>query len=185
MTTPESMNRDQTSGPRDERLMRLFLRNEGVLRAYARTLLPDIDSVDDALQDAYLTMYDKFDQLRDDAGFLPWGKVILRFKCLSLATKMRRSRPVLGDDILNSLAELAEEADAETLVELREAFDQCLARFPSGQRELLLAPYFGDGRVKQLAEEAGKSVGALYMALVRLREKLSRCVHVRLQDTGV
>lgn len=164
--------------------MKLFLRNESVLRAYARTMLPDLDSVDDALQDAYLTMYEKFGQLRDDDGFLPWGKVIVRFKCLSLATKLRRARPVLGDEILKSIADVADETDANDLAELRQAFDGCFANFPSGQRELLLAPYAGDGRVKQLAEEAGKSASALYMMLVRLREKLGKCVRLRLQEAG-
>ena len=102
MTDSESSDDPGAASPGDKRLMRLFLRNEGVLRAYARTMLPDLESVDDALQDAYLTMYEKFDQLRDDAGFLPWGKVIVRFKCLSLATKLRRTRPVLSDEGLFS-----------------------------------------------------------------------------------
>ena len=86
-------DRQPNRNPGDERLMKLFLRNESVLRAYARTLLPDLDSVDDALQEAYLTMYDRFDQLRDEEGFLPWGKVIVRFKCLALAAKLRRATP--------------------------------------------------------------------------------------------
>ncbi|MEL7263694.1 MAG: sigma-70 family RNA polymerase sigma factor [Planctomycetota bacterium] len=164
--------------------MKLFLRNESVLRAYARTMLPDLDSVDDALQDAYLTMYEKFSQLRDEAGFLPWGKVIVRFKCLSLATKLRKSRPVLGDDVLASIADVAEQSGSEELSELRRAFDQCYAKFSASQRNLLLAPYSGQGRVTKLAVEVGKSDNAVYMMLVRLRAKLGRCVRKRLQEAG-
>ncbi|MEM8668151.1 MAG: sigma-70 family RNA polymerase sigma factor [Planctomycetota bacterium] len=164
--------------------MRLFLRNESVLRAYARTMLPDLDSVDDALQDAYLTMYEKFGQFGDDEGFLPWGKVIVRFKCLSLATKLRRSRPILSDELLKSLADVADETRPEELVDLKHAFEKCFAQFPTGQRELLLAPYSGEGRVKQLAEEMNRSASSLYMLLVRLREKLGNCVRIRLQEGG-
>lgn len=182
MTGEESTNAHSSSKPGDERLMKLFLRNESVFRAYARTMLPDLNSVDDAIQEAYLTMFEKFDQLRDDAGFLPWGKVILRYKCLTLATKMRRIRPVLGDEILKSIADLADETSADELAELRQAFDVCFAKFPRGQRELLLAPYSGAGRVKELADKAGKSANALYMLLVRLREKLGTCI--RRQGVG-
>lgn len=160
--------------------MRLFLRHESVFRAYARTLLPDLDSVDDALQDAYLTMYEKMDQLHDENGFLPWGKVIVRFKCLSLATKLRRSRPVLSDDVLQSIADVAEETRLAEIADVRAAFDSCFKELPAGRQELLLAPYAGTGRVKQLAEQVGKSPGALYMMLVRLREKLGECVRTRL-----
>ena len=110
--------------------------------------------------------------------------MIVRFKCLSLAAKLRRTRPVLSDEVLRSLADVAEESDANELVELRQAFDGCLAEFSSGHRELLLAPYTGGGRVKQLAEEAGKSASAVYMMLVRLREKLGNCVRIRLQAAG-
>lgn len=182
MNKADGQNQMQPALPGDERLMKLFLRNESVLRAYARTMLPDMDSVDDVLQDAYLTMYEKFAQLRDDNGFLPWGKVIVRFKCLSLATKLRKTRPILGDEVLRSLAEVAEDTRPDELVDLRSAFDQCFSEFESVQRELLLAPYSGAGRVKQLAEEAGRSASSVYMMLVRLREKLGKCVRVRLQE---
>ena len=72
--------------------MRLFVRHEPVLRAYARTILPDWNSVDDALQEASVTMWEKLGQLRDEDGFLPWAKVILRFKCLSTVAAIRRER---------------------------------------------------------------------------------------------
>ncbi len=61
--------------------MRLFVKHEPALRAFARSILPDWNSVDDALQEASVTMWEKLGQLRDESGFLPWAKVILRFKC--------------------------------------------------------------------------------------------------------
>ncbi|MEM6692334.1 MAG: sigma-70 family RNA polymerase sigma factor [Planctomycetota bacterium] len=171
-------------GPGDERLMKLFLRNEAVLRAYARTMLPDLNSVDDVLQEAYLTMYDKFDQLRNEEGFLPWGKVIVRFKCLSQASKLRRVRPVLSDEALQAVAEVAEETDMDDMNDLREALESCLKELPRGKQELVLAPYSGDGQVKRMAVQTGKSPSALYMMLIRLREKLGKCVKSKVQTAG-
>ena len=62
--------------------VRLLLRHENALRAFARSLLPHWDAVDEVLQDASIVMWQKFEQLEAESGFLPWGKVIVRFHCL-------------------------------------------------------------------------------------------------------
>lgn len=161
--------------------MRLFVKHEPALRAFARSILPTWDAVDDALQEASVVMWEKLGQLRDEDGFLPWAKVILRFKCLSAVSASRRHWHVLSDEVLQMLADEAEAMTGEEVIDLRLALTACLTRFSEGHQELLLAPYGGDGRVKQLAEECGKSVNALYKLLGRLREKLGSCIHGQLQ----
>jgi len=72
--------------------VRLFARHELALRNYARLILPDWSGVDDVLQDASITMWESRQRLRDESGFLPWGKVIVRHKCFNAIAKMRRDR---------------------------------------------------------------------------------------------
>ncbi len=160
--------------------MRLFVKHEPALRAFARSILPDWNAVDDALQEASVTMWAKLSQLRDQEGFLPWAKVILRFKCLSMISAMRRDRRVLSNDMLNLIADEAEAADATHVVDVRHALSVCMKQFSTSHQQLLLAPYDGDGAVKQLAENAGKSANAFYKLLGRLREKITQCVHRKL-----
>lgn len=162
--------------------MRLFVTNEPVLRAYARTLLPNWETVDDALQEASVTMWEKRGQLNDEDGFLPWAKVILRFKCLSALASVRRRHQVLSDEMLHMLADQADALDAETTIEIRRALRSCLRRFPQAHQELLLAPYAGDGRVKKIAHACGKSADAMYKLLQRLRMQLGNCVDGQLQQ---
>lgn len=161
--------------------MRLFVKHEPALRAYARSILPDWNAVDDALQEASVTMWEKLGQLRDESGFLPWAKVILRFKCLSAIGALRRDRHVLSDDVLNMIADEVEATDADEFAEIRGALTTCLTQFSGPHQELLLAPYAGDGRVKLLAQQGTKSVNALYKLLGRLREKLSQCIRGQLE----
>ena len=156
--------------------MRLFVKHEPALRAYARSILPDWNSIDDALQEASVTMWQKLEQLADEDGFLPWSKVILRFKCLQIAERLRRERPLLSENVLNLLADEADSVTVSQLAEMRIALNACLPKFSNAHRELLLAPYGQAGRVKQLAEEAGKSANALYKLLGRLRQKLAGCI---------
>ena len=165
------------NGPRQGDFMRLLMQNEPALRAFARSLLPDWHLVDEVIQEASVTAREKFGQLRDEEGFLPWAKVIVRFKCLSAVGKLGRDRHVFSDGVLEMLADEAEALDAEGQVEKMEALRGCLGKFSKAHQELLLAPYSGDGRVRVIAEESGKSANALYKLLGRLREKLSVCVH--------
>lgn len=177
MSIPEDVSPSLSEGE----FMRLFVRHEPALRAFARTILPDWNAVDDALQEASVTMWEKLGQLQNEDGFLPWAKVILRFKCLSLVAASRRNRHVLSDEVLELLADEAESMKADNVVSIRKALDSCLTNFSAAHQELLLAPYAGDGRVKQLAADCGKSVNTFYKLLGRLREKLSECVQSQLK----
>ena len=177
MSGPNEHSRQLSEGE----FMRLFLQHEPALRAFARSILPDWEAVDDALQEASVTMWEKLGQLRDENGFLPWAKVILRFKCLSAVAASRRQREVFSDEVLQLLADEAESMSRQDVADLRHALSTCLARFSDAHQQLLLAPYTGVGRVKQLAEECGKPVNALYKLLGRLRGKLGACVRGQLQ----
>lgn len=83
----------------------LLVKFEPALRAYARGLVPDWDLVDEALQEASVTMWQKRSQLESADGFVPWARVILRFKCLRQLEKLRSRRPLLSDDVLEKVAE--------------------------------------------------------------------------------
>ena len=156
--------------------MRLLMKHEPALRAFARVLLPDWNAVDDVIQEASVTLWEKFGQLRDAEGFLPWAKVVVRFKCLSAIASMRRDRHVFSDAVLEMLADDADAIDAEEQAAERRALRSCLETFSAPHQELLLAPYSGEGQVLQLAIQSGRSANALYKLLGRLREKLATCV---------
>lgn len=74
MTDPSHQSRQLSEGE----FMRLFVKHEPALKAFARSLLPDWTAVDDALQEASVTMWEKLGQLRDADGFLPWAGIDLQ-----------------------------------------------------------------------------------------------------------
>ena len=162
--------------------VRLFARHELALRNYARLILPDWNGVDDVLQDASITMWESRGQLRDESGFLPWGKVIVRHKCFNAVAKMRRDRLVLDKNVLELIAREEEaEADSEALVRIQHTLAECLGELSADRRELVLAPYRGAGAVKQIAEQGGKTPNSLYKIIGRLRARLSKCVEEKLR----
>lgn len=165
--------------------MRLLMQHEPALRAFARSLLPQWDLVDEVIQEASLTLWQKFDHLDAESGFLPWAKVIVRFKCLSAVGKLGRDRHVFSEGVLDLLADEAESIESEEQAAAMKVLRSCLVKFSQPHQELLLAPYSGEGRVKKIAEESGKSANALYKLLGRLREKLSDCVHENLEREAI
>ena len=160
--------------------MRLLLQHENALRAFARSLLPGWDAVDDVIQDASVIMWQKLGQLDDEEGFLPWGKVIVRFHCYRYLEQKKRKGAVFSNELVAILADEAEGIDEAEHSQRWQALEMCLGKLSSPERELVLAPYLHHGRITELAERGGTSANALYKKLGRLRDRLRHCVKERL-----
>ena len=52
---------------------RLYVKHEPTLRAYARSIVPDWNLVDEAMQEASVVMWQKRNQLNDEEGFRVHG----------------------------------------------------------------------------------------------------------------
>jgi len=160
--------------------LRLLVKHEAALRAYARTIVPDWELVDEALQEASITLWQKRGQLRELDGFVPWAKTVLRFKCLRQLEKLRAERSLLSDPMLEMLAERAEQRSPEGFTSQSRALHVCLSQFSQEHRELLLAPHNTTYKVVDLAQKRNTSPNALYKLLARLRKQLSECVNLRI-----
>jgi RNA polymerase sigma-70 factor (ECF subfamily) len=156
--------------------MRLLLQHENALRAFARSLLPDWIAVDDVLQDASVIMWQKLGQLDNEEGFLPWGKVIVRFHCYRYLEQKKRKGAVFSNELVAILADEAEQISEAEHSKRRHALESCLGKLSPPERELVLAPYIHHGRITELAELGGTTANALYKKLGRLRNALRHCV---------
>jgi len=156
--------------------MKLFLKHENALRAFAKSMLPNWESVDDVLQEASVVMWKKLGQLDDESGFLPWGKVIVRIQSLRHIQKMKSEQLVFSESTLNTIADAASKNDEEDYAFKRKALRKCLQSLSKSQRQLIMAPYYQHGSIKVLANKNKVSVNSLYKKIGRLREKLFSCI---------
>ena len=102
---------DQGKKVKEADFLKLFLKHENALRVFARSLLPSWRNVDDIVQEASIVMWEKLDQLDGEDGFFPWGKTIIRFKCMNLMQKKKSERLVFSENLLNLIADDAEKID--------------------------------------------------------------------------
>ncbi len=169
---------------KEAEFMGLFVTHEPELRAFLRTLLPSWEAVDDVLQEASVVMWKKLDQLEDEEGFLPWAKVILRFKAMHARRTAARDRLVLSEETVALLAEEALDLEPDQMGRERKALDACLQKLSNENRELVLLPYRRPGGLTELAQQTSRSSNSLYKLLGRLREKLRLCVERELASGG-
>ena len=104
-----------------------------------------------------------------------WACQIARYTVLNFRKKHRRDRHVFSDKLIELLAD---EAVAET--DQREAerrvLDDCLAKLPDNDRNLVRQCYAEETTIKQVACRTGRTANSLYKLLNRIRATLLHCI---------
>lgn len=167
---------DRSSPPKRSAFEALFESHELAFRVYAKAMLPSWDAVDEVMQTASLVMWRKVEELDSPDGFLPWGKVVVRFTALKYLRTQSRDPHVFDPELIEFLSQEEEERDNAHLEVRKEALTKCLNALGSECRQLVLSPYQGHGYLTKLAEASGRTRNSLYKQIRRIRAKLEQCV---------
>ena len=161
--------------PLHEAFLRLFTRHEPELRAFVRSCLPRLQDVDEVMQEVSLVAWRKFGDLDDRSRFASWACLIARYEILKYRRAHARNRILLDEAVIEALAD---EAAAEMPLHQRRlvALESCFEKLPEARRELAIAAYTPGASQKKIAQQMGRTEGALYQLLSRIRQELWRCV---------
>ena len=158
-----------------EQFIRVFAHNESGLRAIVRSLLPGREDADEVMQETCVVLWRKFADFDRGDNFLAWACTIARFEVLKHRRRLARDRHVFNVELLELLADEAAGDMGRRLQELQ-ALDQCIQHLGPQQRELVTACYANGIKIKDVAEELGRSATSLYKALNRIRILLLECI---------
>jgi len=161
----------------------LFENHELAFRVYAKVLLPSWDAVDEVMQTASLVMWRKVEELDSPDGFLPWGKVVVRFTAKKYLRNRSRDPLVFDPELIEFLIQDEERQDEVALAQRQAALSQCLDALGNDSRQLVLSPYQGHGYLTKLAEASGRTRNSLYKQIRRIRARLEQCVIQQLDTT--
>lgn len=167
-----------------EAFVRLLVEHEPRLRSYLRGLLPAWTDVDEVVQNASLVAWRKFSEFEEGTNFGGWLFMIARFEALKYRRGLARSPLVFADDVWELLARDAS-AESESRNLRREALEQCLAKLPATQRELILQAHAPGARLNEIAQRSGGSEQAFYKTIQRLRAALLECISRTLAQEGL
>lgn len=157
------------------------------IRAYLGRYLRRPDVVDDVAQDAFLDAYRKISEYRGEAPVRYWLLGIAR-NCLLRYLRdeeRRRHHGVRSLDTVTAtlmLRTLSQEEERHSDHERQvEALQGCLSTLPEHSSKLIATFYGQRSTAVDIARQEGKKEGAVWMALLRLRELLRRCIETRLK----
>lgn len=170
---PPSHLKDSSAA--QQQFLSLFLRSEREIFRYVAALVPNLADVDDIVQQTAISLWEKFDAYDRSLPFTPWACRFALNKTKQWVERRQRWQALLA----NGLAEELEQRRVELLPEWEtrlRCLEGCLAQLPDAQRSLVEGYYFRRDGVEVLATESGRTVGATYKMLQRIRHSLQGCI---------
>lgn len=161
--------------------VRLVASTERRLSAYILTLVPNYCEAEEILQETHIRLWEERDRYTPGSDFAAWAHRVAYFQVLTWRKKRGRQRLVFSDELIKDLSARVEGASKHS-GERHEALLQCLSELSDRSRQLL-ANVYGEGhRVKDIAQQTGRTAESLYKVVQRLRVTLRNCIEQRLGE---
>jgi RNA polymerase sigma-70 factor, ECF subfamily len=160
---------------RAEEFVFLLARHERLLGAYVMTMVPHAQDAADILQEAKVVMWRNFGKFELGTNFGAWMRKIAFHQVLAFRKRKGRDRLEFSEEFLQTVADEAEQS-AEHLEQRERVLQGCIEKLPEDHRDALHLRYHQDLSLEAMAEKLGRTVGALYRLLSRLRQALHECV---------
>src|SRR5262249_49479263 len=154
-------------------------RHQDELRAFIAAVVRDRHARDDVFQEVALALWQEFPRYDPLRPFGAWGRGIAANKLLQRWQKAKRTPVAFSPQALQAVLDAFDRTERSAPPE-EDALEQCLARLPDNQRQLLTYRYQRSLKLAQIAELLGTTADAVHKALSRLRVRLRRCVEQRL-----
>ncbi len=160
---------------RAEEFVFLLARHERLLGAYVMTMVPHPQDADDILQEAKVVMWRNFGKFETGTNFGAWARKVAFHQVLAYRKRKHRDRLDFSEDFLRTVADEAEQS-ADHLEQRERLLHDCVAKLPDDHRDALQLRYQEGLSLEDMASRLGRTVGALYRLLSRVRHVLHQCV---------
>jgi RNA polymerase sigma-70 factor, ECF subfamily len=141
------------------------------LRKFIRSRVSDPDTAEDILQDVFVKIQTRLDQLNDPATLQSWIYLIARN---AIIDHYRTRKPTV--EVPESLAVEPDTGNGE-VEELKAAFRRMIFSLPEPYRDALVLTEFDGLTQQQLADRLGISLSGAKSRVQRGREQLKRMLH--------
>lgn len=167
-----------------EKFLAQYTSAQPVLQRFISAHLPDLDAVEDLMQEVAITLWKKFDQYRPGTSFVAWALRVSQFEILHKRRSHSRSRMVLTPDLAEKAARYYEQQDFRLLESRKQALDQCLKKLRAPHRELLAARYREGRSNTEISRDLGRNPSQIRTQLARIRASLRKCIRALLTQQG-
>ncbi|MBU4271314.1 MAG: sigma-70 family RNA polymerase sigma factor [Planctomycetes bacterium] len=191
----------------DPSFVALFVKNQRRIYGYILTLVPDCNEADDLFQQTSMVLWEKAGEFRKkgtgpicakhpsgrsgkldlspfsdrEENFVRWGCGIAHNLIRNWRVKKRRDRHCFSDGMMARIAAVRSEK-SEWLDGALAALGVCMDDLDPSERELLALCYESQRSIRQVSEELGRTEGAVYQHLHRIRAKLLECIERKTRE---
>jgi RNA polymerase sigma-70 factor, ECF subfamily len=162
-------------------VLRHVIAEDAAVRAYVYASTRGHRDTEDVIQEVWQVVCRKIGEYDETRSFRAWVLGITRLQVLKWRQAQARSRLLFDPEVLELLAATAEE-ERQELDHRSQFLRECLSLLPPDGRRLLHTKYADGMTIAAIAEQMKKRVGALEMALVRLRRALRACIEGKLAE---
>ena len=143
-----------------------------------------LDMAEDAVQEAYLVLMEKWAEYDPARGIYPWVRRMVDFK-VKEARRRTRKTVLVADPELDALVQQAtsqflDSRAAEDQASRVQALEHCMRSLSRGARDLLVRYYWKGQSCEAISQSVRKSANAIWLSLSRIRKKLRECMSHRL-----
>jgi RNA polymerase sigma-70 factor (ECF subfamily) len=167
----DSLDKDSVN----EFVLQRVISEDAVVRAYVYSATRGHRDAEDVIQEVWQVVCRKIGEYDQSRSFRAWVLGITRMQVLKWRQAQARSRLLFDQDVLDLLADTAEE-ERQELDHRSQFLRDCLGMLPLDSRRLLHKRYVDGTAIAAIAEQMKKRVEAVGMALVRLRRVLRVCI---------
>jgi RNA polymerase sigma-70 factor (ECF subfamily) len=165
---------------RTAEFVRLLKQSDRRISGYIFSLVPHWADAEDLIQETSVRLWEQFHAYQPGTDFAAWACTVAHYMVLAYRKRAQRNRLQFSSEIFELLGdELDLSADARS--GRLEALAECLNRCDPRSRHLLQLCYEHGAVIKDVAEQLGRTVQGVYMALSRLRKALHDCVEKKLR----
>ena len=147
------------------------------IHAYILYQVPNRNDAEDILQDTIVVMLDKFSEFEEGSNFLAWGLTIARYKVMAYRDKMKGSKLVFDDTILDIMAQESE-LQSEIAKEESEKLSECIGKLPEKYKKYLQYRYEDSMSYRAIGEKISISAQAVYKTMSKIHVALMNCVRL-------
>lgn len=161
------------------------------VRAFLGRFVRGSDVVEDLAQETFLRAYRGLSTYRGDSPFRIWLLGIARNQALMHLRDEQRRRTCAPERLEGVLAGIVSErvtaagSDPTEHERRLAAMKGCLKKLPESSAELVKSHYYDRRSAQEIAQQTGRTEGAIWIALLRVRKALRECIEFKVTSAPV
>jgi len=160
---------------RSELFVQMVTQYQQRVHLFISSLVPNRTDAEEILQETNLVLWRKFEEFRPGSDFRAWAFQVAFNKVKAFRERHGRDKLHFGAEVTDRLAAIAASTPDSIPAEL-EALDVCKMQLSQQDRDLIERRYQPGATAASVAAEVGRSVAAVYKAVVRIRRTLYECI---------